>query len=172
MEEVRIKQLVILIKEGNLSYFDEFFNATKNQVFYNILSITKNRTISEDLLQETYIKFLNSINKVDVDSSILGFLMVMSRNITLDYFKKANKETIYEAINDFGEKDNDDSLDSNIVLNKAKKILNDKEFRILVLHSLNELTFEEIASLIKRPLGTVIWSYNNSIKKLRKELAL
>ena len=98
--------------------------------------------------------------------------MVMSRNITLDYFKKANKETIYEAINDFGEKDNDDSLDSNIVLSKAKKILNDKEFRILVLHSLNELTFEEIASLIKRPLGTVIWSYNNSIKKLRKELAL
>lgn len=171
MEEARIKELVILIKEGKLSYFDEFFNATKNQVFYNILSIAKNRTISEDLLQETYIKFLNSINKVDVDSSILGFLMVMSRNITLDYFKKANKETIYEAINDVGENDVD-SLDSNIVLSKAKKVLNDKEFRILILHSLNELTFEEISSLIKRPLGTVIWSYNNSIKKLRKELAL
>ena len=88
MEEVRIKQLVILIKEGNLSYFDEFFNATKNQVFYNILSITKNRTISEDLLQETYIKFLNSINKVDVDSSILGFLIRLAISSNVSSFKE------------------------------------------------------------------------------------
>ena len=62
MSEERIRFLISEFKKGNQRVFDEFFNLTKNQVFYNIFSIVKNSENSEDILQETYVKFLLNLN--------------------------------------------------------------------------------------------------------------
>ena len=65
----------------------------------------------------------------------------------------------------------DNRITNNSLLNRIKEILKDKEFEIFVLHAVNDYTFEEIAKLKHRPLGTILWSYNNAIKKIQKELA-
>ena len=36
------------------------------------------------------------------------------------------------------------------------------------MHIAAELTFREIAFILKRPLGTVAWKYRNAIGKLQK----
>ena len=98
--------------------------------------------------------------------------MMISKNITFDYFKKNNRIELNDEENKYVEKENKNELDQNLLLEKIKGILKEKEFQIFVLHALNDLTFEEIAKIIKRPLGTVIWSYNNSIKKIKKEVEI
>ena len=55
-------------------------------------------------------------------------------------------------------------------LPNVQGILKDKEFEIFVLHVMNEMSFQEIAEWKKRPLGTILWSYSNSLKKIRKEI--
>ena len=60
------------------------------------------------------------------------------------------------------------NLDIN-VFKIAKELLRPKEFEIVYLHLIEDLKFEDISKHINKPLGTVLWSYNNSIKKLRKE---
>ena len=93
--------------------------------------------------------------------------MVMSKNITLDYFKKNNRiETLNEEDISF----EDDKINETILVSKIKEILNDNEFKILILHILGELTFNEIKDIVKKTLGTVLWIYNKSLKKVRKEL--
>ena len=37
---------------------------TKYKVFYNILSIVKDEVSAEDILQETYLRFLNNLDKL------------------------------------------------------------------------------------------------------------
>lgn len=170
MEDIEFVEFVRSFKKGDQSKFDAFYEATKKRVFYNIFSLTKSHEISEDLLQDTYVQFLKTIDKVDENKSIVGYLMVLSRNLTLDYFKKNNRMNYLEDSNqEFKEEDSKD-LDKSILVDELNKILKDKEFEIFILHSLNDLSFEEIASLIHRPLGTVLWSYQNSLKKIRKEL--
>ena len=123
--------------------------------------------MSEDLLQETYAKFLTNIKNIDDKVNVLGYLMVMSKNITLDYFKKNNRiETLNEEDISF----EDDKINETILVSKIKEILNDNEFKILILHILGELTFNEIKDIVKKTLGTVLWIYNKSLKKVRKEL--
>ena len=123
--------------------------------------------MSEDLLQETYVKFLTNIKNIDDKVNVLGYLMVMSKNITLDYFKKNNRiETLNEEDISF----EDNKIHETMLVSKIKEILNDIEFKILILHILGELTFNEIKDIVKKPLGTVLWIYNNSLKKVRKEL--
>ena len=162
-----LNEVFLELKRGDQSHFNWFYENSKKQLFYNILSYTKNYELSEDLLQETYVKFLTNIKNIDDKVNVLGYLMVMSKNITLDYFKKNNRiETLNEEDISF----EDNKIHETMLVSKIKEILNDIEFKILILHILGELTFNEIKDIVKKPLGTVIWIYNKSLKKVRKEL--
>lgn len=162
-----LNEVFLELKRGDQSHFNWFYENSKKQLFYNILSYTKNYELSEDLLQETYVKFLTNIKNIDDKVNVLGYLMVMSKNITLDYFKKNNRiETLNEEDISF----EDNKIHETMLVSKIKEILNDIEFKILILHILGELTFNEIKDIVKKPLGTVIWIYNKSLKKIRKEL--
>ena len=162
-----LNEVFLEIKRGDQSHFNWFYENSKKQLFYNILSYTKNYELSEDLLQETYVKFLTNIKNIDDKVNVLGYLMVMSKNITLDYFKKNNRiETLNEEDISF----EDNKIYETMLVSKIKEILNDIEFKILILHILGELTFNEIKDIVKKPLGTVLWIYNKSLKKVRKEL--
>ena len=162
-----LNEVFLELKRGDQSHFNWFYENSKKQLFYNILSYTKNYELSEDLLQETYVKFLTNIKNIDDRVNVLGYLMIMSKNITLDYFKKNNRiETLNEEDISF----EDNKIHETMLVSKIKEILNDIEFKILILHILGELTFNEIKDIVKKPLGTVLWIYNKSLKKVRKEL--
>lgn len=162
-----LNEVFLELKRGDQSHFNWFYENSKKQLFYNILSYTKNYELSEDLLQETYVKFLTNIKNIDDKVNVLGYLMVMSKNITLDYFKKNNRiETLNEEDISF----EDNKIHETMLVSKIKEILNDIEFKILILHILGELTFNEIKDIVKKPLGTVLWIYDKSLKKVRKEL--
>ena len=162
-----LNEVFLEIKRGDQTHFNWFYENSKKQLFYNILSYTKNYELSEDLLQETYVKFLTNIKNIDDKVNVLGYLMVMSKNITLDYFKKNNRiETLNEEDISF----EDDKIHETMLVSKIKEILNDIKFKILILHILGELTFNEIKDIVKKTLGTVLWIYNKSLKKVRKEL--
>ena len=155
--------------EGDLTAFDSFYEKTKRSVFYNIYAILKDEQLSEDALQETYIKFLNNLKNLDEKQNILGYLFVISRNIALDMIKKRKREVeIKPEYQDIFIDNTTTNFEYNEAIEKAKKLLNNKEFEILILHTVNELTHKEIAKLLKMPLGTVTWTYNNAIKKLKK----
>lgn len=162
-----LNEVFLELKRGDQTHFNWFYENSKKQLFYNILSYTKNYELSEDLLQETYVKFLTNIKNIDDKVNVLGYLMVISKNITLDYFKKNNRiETLNEEDISF----EDNKIHETMLVSKIKEILNDIEFKILILHILGELTFNEIKDIVKKPLGTVLWIYNKSLKKVRKEL--
>ncbi len=172
MEESLLKSYVKEMQKGKMEYFNSFYEETKKAVFYNIFALTKSHETSEDLLHDAYLKFLKEIQNIDLNKSIGGYLMTISKNITFDYFKKNNRIELEQDETKFTSKENKSDLDQNLLLEKIKRILNDKEFQIFIFHILNDYTFEEIAKHLKRPLGTVIWSYNNSIKKIKKEVEI
>ncbi len=170
MEESQLKNIVRNIQKGDMSYFNVFFETTKKVIFYNVYSIVKNYETSEDITQDVYIKFLESLSNIDISKSISGYLIILSRNCALNYIKKISKEEDYEEY-EFEASSNDKyTSDEELLMNKIKKILNEKELNIFLLHVYSSLTFEEISKANNIPLGTAIWIYNSSIKKLRKEL--
>ncbi len=169
MQDIDVKEELIKLLEGDMSYFEPFYEKTKQSVFYNILAILKDYALSEDALQETYVKFLENLHKLKKDQNILGYLYTISRNISLDIIRKRKREVSIETYERTLKDENSENPRSDI-LEIAKRILNDKEFEIVILHLVNDMTHKEIAKLKHRPLGTILWSYNNAIKKLRKEV--
>ena len=59
----QMHDVIIQLKNNNMDAFDDFYELTKRQVYVSILSIVKNRMIADELMQDTYLLFLNNIHK-------------------------------------------------------------------------------------------------------------
>lgn len=177
MSDSNVKRIIMLLgelKRDNMDVFDEFYELTKYQIYYSLLALTKNNEISEDILAETYLRFLENLGKINAKKNPLGYLLITARNLALDYFKKENRVTYLEDyVNeaDIGASVTEKFDDSERLLARMQKILNETEYQIVVLYILSELTHQEIADYLKKPLGTITWTYNNAIKKLQKGLS-
>ena len=153
----------------NYKNFDYFYNETKKTVFFAIASIVKDNSIIDDLMQDTYIRFLENIDKYKSKTNIKAYLSTMAHNISINYYNKEKKlihdERVFDYIpsasssNDYGEIEAMDML----------KDLDDISKEIVVLHVLNDLKFKEIAEIVCKPLGTVLWIYNKAIKELKRK---
>ncbi len=165
-----LKELLIQLQNDKMEYFDEFYNLTKNKVFYMAYSILQDYHLSEDILQDTYIKFLKHKKKVKVDGNILSYLLEISKNLSLNYVNKHKKVVNIDNIVFKYEEQYQEKFEELKLVQDMKKILNENEFQIVILKIINELTNNEIAQLLNKPLGTVLWTYNNAIKKLRRDL--
>ena len=95
----------VKIKAGEMDYFHPFYEASKKAIFYNIFALCKDYALSEDILEETYLSFLKNIDKIDNSENILGYLMRISKNLTLDYFKKNSRIILSDDIYQQGEND-------------------------------------------------------------------
>ena len=168
----RLIEIASLLKSKDLSCFDEFYENTKTKTYNIIYALVRNQTITEDLLQDTYVKFLNNLESLKEDVNPVGYLTTIARNTALDYLKRNHREVYvdaYDNVDIYGGESDKYNLDIN-VFKIAKELLRPKEFEIVYLHLIEDLKFEDISKHINKPLGTVLWSYNNSIKKLRKEM--
>lgn len=167
----RLQELVGEIKKGNLSCFDELYETTKRVIFFNIFSYVQHQQDAEDLLQETYVSFLKSIEEVKASDSIMGYLMTISKNVTLNHLKKkARYRNLSEAEESTISSKDHYGIEGNELVNRMKEILKPNEFRIVYLKVVEEYSHHEIANLLGKPLGTITWAYNNAMKKLKKGL--
>ena len=168
------EELYILIREyllGDDSSFNKLYDDTKKKVFANIYSYVKNEVVAEDILSEVYIKFLENINKIKKNESILGLLYVISKNLSLNYIKKNKRIDSIDNYYDLKEESNISlKLECEEVIIKMKKILSDDMFKVIIMRLINELEYKEISKLINKKESTVRWLYMEGIKKVKEEL--
>ena len=67
MKNLRLKILLSKLKAGKKEYFDEFYNLTISAVWYVVKKIIPERFFAEDIVQESYIAFLNNLQNVNGD---------------------------------------------------------------------------------------------------------
>ena len=85
------KELDILmrnIKNGDEESFTLFYQTTHKGVFSFIYSYTKSWHITEDLLQETYIKVKLNADKYHLNTNANAWILQIAKNTCLDYLRK------------------------------------------------------------------------------------
>ena len=149
--------------------FEEIYNKYYNLVSYIISQYIKNNNDVEELVNDTFVNFYNSLFKVQIDN-IKYYLVKSSKNISLDFIKK--KKIVYEYnedyINNYKEEDEATMYDEIMIL--LEKCLSKEEIKIILLHNIDCYTLKEIANIINKPYNSVISIYNRAIKKVKKEV--
>jgi RNA polymerase sigma factor (sigma-70 family) len=147
--------------------FKQLFSEHKKHVFAMALSILRDFELAEDVLQEVYIKLYRHMQHQEI-SNVKAWLISVSRNTALDLYRK-NKREITGFNDDYFERIqfiSEDPLDQ-MILSKYLQLLNSEERQIVIMKDILGMKHREIAPIIKRSLGTVLWKYSMALKKLR-----
>ena len=157
--------LVDKLKQGKIKYFDQFYDATKNGVYFTIKSIVKDYSLAEDIMQDVYESFLQKIEDVDENKNVYAYLITTAKNKALNEVKRGER---FSPL-DYHENIECPEVESfSPLLDFAKQHLDDYEWKILKLTVVDGYRRVEVAKIIDRPIATVNWQYNNILKKLER----
>ena len=170
MATKQLKELVKELQSGNLDVFDEIYYQTKNIVYYSIFNILKDSNISEDIMQDTYLRALDKIHSYKPKSGFKSWIVTIAKNLALNEYNKRKRELNIDITTDeyiFGSVES--SSEKELMVAEMLKYLNEVEREIMILHVIGDLKHREIAEIVNKPLGTVTWMYNEAIKKLKNK---
>ncbi len=77
---------------------EELYQNYKTDVYYYLLSLTRDHTLAEDLLSETFMKAFLALPSFRGDSSIKTWLIGIARNVWLQHLRKAKHWVEYDDL--------------------------------------------------------------------------
>jgi RNA polymerase sigma-70 factor (ECF subfamily) len=158
-----MKEMIKSFQKKDYQLFDTFYDLTYKQVFFTLRKYIKDDMMIEDLMQETYIKFLKHIFDVDPNRNIKSYLTTIARNLAIDHLRKSSKVEFNEAYVMDVREDHIETYDYLYLMD----VLSPKEKHIVTLHIVEAMTFKDISLIEKEPLGTILWRYQKALKKMK-----
>lgn len=176
------KKLAEGFARGDEGAFDALVEAYTDRIYSFAYRLSGRRELAEDSLQETFVKAWKSRKKFDASKSFRAWIFAIARNATTDLMRKSapfsvssvgdGDEGLLENIAD-GSEPIEDGIDrrdlSKAALAALEELSSDQKAAAL-LHDIEGMTFEEIASVTGKPLNTVKSHYRRAILALRRIL--
>ena len=144
------------------------------------LTLTRDATEAEDLVQETYVRAASAANQPDANSNLKGWLFVIMRNAWLNQLRHQKSGPRFVEL-DLGEPVGVEAHENPHVVylrklerqqvREAIESLPHAYREIVVLRDIEGFTYQEIAAVLDCPAGTVMSRLGRARGKLRKLLA-
>jgi RNA polymerase sigma-70 factor (ECF subfamily) len=137
---------------------------------------TYNTTVSEDLLQDIFVKIFSHVHELDSDGAFTGWAYKIAVNTCLSYLrhKKAilSKETALEDVPgiSYGKQDIQHENMLQHQLEGAMQDLSPKLKSVFILHDIQGFKHEEIAQIMGCSIGTSKSQLFKARMKLKKRL--
>lgn len=178
------EELIQLYISGNELVFESLINKYRDDVFRFIYMKTKNKEISEDIFQETFIKVTIALRKSNYieKGRFLTWVLQIANNLTMDYFRLAKKKYLFSSIDDFRiirnlkyeTLDFQEYIDFEANYLLIKRLIENElipEQREVLNYRLDKkMSFKEIASKQGVCLNTALGRYRYAIDNLKKEI--
>ena len=167
------KELMFQVKEGQLNKLAILFENNKVQLFNYFLRSGNNRALSEDLVQDTFMRVLAYRTSFNGTSTFKSWLYGIARNTVADHYRKnksqhqlldieevelVNEHTLYEAFETHQQHD---------LLAKSLNNIAPKHREIIISSRFQQLNYQEIAMLLDCNLNTLKARMRNAISKLQ-----
>jgi RNA polymerase sigma-70 factor (ECF subfamily) len=157
------------------------FSAHLDGLYSYAVVLSRNRTEAEDLAQETCLRALRAVKRLRPESNIKSWLFTILRNIWLNQLR--HSRTAGEVVElDLDENSASVGVDtakdayatyiSNVEREQVRDAIEQLplEFReIILLREYEELSYEEIATLLDCPVGTVMSRLSRALPVSRRE---
>jgi RNA polymerase sigma-70 factor, ECF subfamily len=172
-------ELISKCKNGEKFAFEALIGKYHPLIFKYLCKISGDEVISEDLVQETFIKMIRSIDKFDLKGSakFYTYLICIAKNCYIDYYRKEKKRSKDISIDDhigFQAGNNIEELViskmENMNILEAVNDLTDNQKMVIKMKYIEELTTKEIGDILNIEPKTIKSRVHNAVIKLRKAL--
>ena len=180
LSNISDQELVKQYINGDNKSFEILLNRHKNRVFAFIMSKIKNKDLSEDIFQDTYVKVVNSLQKgkYNEEGKFLPWVMRIAHNLMIDHFRKQKKMQMIRSNNDFDIfdviKDNKINADEKLIKDQIFNDLNSlidrlpkDQKEVLKMRYFEELSFKKIAEHFDISINTALGRMRYALINIR-----
>jgi RNA polymerase sigma factor (sigma-70 family) len=175
-----VNKIIERCKQGDMEGFGLLFETYSRTIHQTAYLITRNNSLAEDITQETIIHLFTNIRHYKEEYSFENWLFRVTVNVTKNALRKQNgilgwKKTSSLLFNNeidnntpdviFQQKENKTEMFDQIVKLPYKIRI------VIILKYFNALSQEDIADVLKVPLGTVKWRIHYALSKLKSKMS-
>lgn len=171
-EEKEFIQELLNPKTQNLA-FERLLKEFQRPLYNHIRTIVLNHDDTDDVLQNTFVKVFQNLNKFKGESKLFSWIYRIATNEALTFLnQKAKKsgissETLQsKAIDNLKADVYFDGNEIQIKLQKAIALLPEKQQLVFKMKYFEELKYEEISEILGTSVGALKASYHHAVKKI------
>jgi RNA polymerase sigma-70 factor (ECF subfamily) len=181
--------VVALALEGRDTAHRELIKRYERPVFSLVFRMVRDRELAEDLTQDTFVKVLSHLDRYRTDFKFSSWLFKIANNVAIDHLRRRQLDTVsidgspHAATADAVEAsrfDISDSSENALEEMEAKEVGSAIERAIsglrpeyrscILLRHVEGRSYEEIATTLDLPLGTVKTYIHRARHELRRAL--
>ncbi|HPM11232.1 MAG: sigma-70 family RNA polymerase sigma factor [Bacteroidales bacterium] len=174
--------LVKLYVEGNNAAFEVLLTRYQSRVYYYIFQIVRDKELTEDIFQETFIKAIMTIRQGRYQDSgkFLAWINRIAHNLVIDHFRKQKNENTISADSydydifqhaDISDLSIEDILSNEQVLRDVVKMVNylpAVQQEVVRMRFFENLSFKEIAEKTEVSINTALGRMRYALLNMRK----
>lgn len=155
--------------------FEKIYSIYFKDVYYFLLSLSKDKEVAEDITSETFFKALKNIENFRGDSSIKTYLFQIAKNSYFDYLRK-NKKIVsidnFESIEIDSINTEDEFLEreESAYLRNLVETLKEPQKSIIKLRIWEELSFKDIGTVYGKSENWACVTFHRAKKILKNKL--
>ncbi len=189
LSDTNEKELIRRCRKNDREAFNELVLIYQNKVINIAYGMLSNKDDAYDAAQETFLKVYRYLDKFEEKSSFSTWIYRITVNVCNDILRKRSKTA--PTISIFSGKptgdqepaeleikdssptpeDHAESTETQALVRAALDELSEEFKTVITLFDLEGLSYDEIASIIKCPVGTVKSRLNRARNALKKKLS-
>jgi RNA polymerase sigma-70 factor, ECF subfamily len=181
--------VVALAQQGRDVAYRELVHRYERPVFSLVYRMVRDRELSEDLTQDTFVKVLSHIDKYRPEFKFSSWLFKIANNVAIDHLRRRTLDTVSMdgsphagtaeaveassfdvAIPQENALDELEAREVGTAIEVAIARLRPEYRACILLRHVEDRSYEEIAATLDLPLGTVKTYIHRARHELRKEL--
>ena len=181
--QVSDSELVSLYIRGDEKAFEKLVLRHKSRIYTTYL-IVKDQYVAEDLMQDTFIKSVDTIKsgRYNEEGKFLPWIIRIAHNLAIDYFRRDKRypNVVFEdGSNVFNTLDfSEDSVESIQIrqetheqLREMIQRLPDVQRQVLIMRHYEDMSFQEIADATGVSINTALGRMRYALINLRKQFS-
>ena len=176
-------ELIAQYRNGSQAAFDLLVDRYQSKVYTTIYLIVKDQDVAEDLLQDVFVKVVQTIHsdKYSEEGKFQPWLMRIAHNLAIDHFRKAKRyptilmedgSNVFNSLQ-FAESSVEDHRVKEETLEMVKRLIDElpeAQKEVLVMRHYLDMSFQEIADQTGVSINTALGRMRYALIHLRKKM--
>jgi RNA polymerase sigma-70 factor, ECF subfamily len=170
MKSVLDEDVMLEVRNGEVEMLGVLFDRYQAPLFNFYAKMTQDRTVSEDLVQEVFLRILRYRQTYRPGTNFRAWMYQIARNTRIDQVRKVRPESPFtsEPLAPTTFADSAQQLQEAALLQTALMHLPEDKREILILSRFQELKYDEIALLLGCEVGAVKVRVHRALQQLRE----
>ncbi|HSV77482.1 MAG TPA: sigma-70 family RNA polymerase sigma factor [Bacteroidales bacterium] len=175
------QDLISLFINGDHSALETLVKRHQQKVFSYIFMIVKDKHLSEDIFQDTFIKVINTLKSgsYNEEGKFLPWVMRIAHNLIIDFFRKTKRMPFFEKNEDKDVFDTlrvyEDNVEDQMIVSQIHadvrqliEWLPEEQKEVLKMRHYMDMSFKDIATQTNVSINTALGRMRYALINLRK----